>query len=226
MTAHRICLPAILLMFGFVSSASAVTVGQIDDFQDGTTQGWAEGIPSPNPPFNLANGGPLGAGDHALRNVSSNTVTAGGRMAMFNRLQWTGDYTAGVGVGSISGLMRADPGGSSLLMRVGVEGNPGERWVSTNAIALPNDGLWHPVVFNLTAADMTQVGGIDPLGLVLSNVGELRILHSTAPSWIAGVIPATLDVDNLTANPVPEPGSFVLLALAAVSLFCLRKRLV
>ena len=48
-----------------------VIVGQVDDFQDGTTMGWREGEISPNPPMHAANGGPLGALDSFLLNTSS-----------------------------------------------------------------------------------------------------------------------------------------------------------
>ena len=43
-------------------AAQAITLGQIDDFQDGTTQGWQEGIALANPPMNLTDGGPTGVG--------------------------------------------------------------------------------------------------------------------------------------------------------------------
>ena len=50
----------------FVSPALAeITVGHVDDFQDGTTQHWRIGQPNPFPK-NVANAGPQGMGDHAL----------------------------------------------------------------------------------------------------------------------------------------------------------------
>lgn len=212
-----------LVAVGLSSGASAITIGQVDDFQDGTTMGWQEGTPSPNQPTNLSDGGPLGAGDHALRNISSGGFGPGSRLAMFNLSQWTGDYTAGVGVGSISGVMRADPGGGALLMRLAIEGASGERWGSTTAFSLPNDGSYHYFEFPLTSAALTQLEGSDPLAMVLSNVTQLRFLHSTSPDWEAGSIVATLDLDNLTANPIPEPSTTALAGIAALSLFVLRR---
>src|SRR3954454_19630876 len=52
--------------------ASAVSIGQIDTFQDGTTDGWFAGglgmgqVP-PVPPQVIANGGPMGTGDQYLQ---------------------------------------------------------------------------------------------------------------------------------------------------------------
>ena len=38
------------LLAAITTPAAAVTIGQIDDFQDGTTQGWGSGLINPNPP--------------------------------------------------------------------------------------------------------------------------------------------------------------------------------
>ena len=202
-----------------VSSVKAVSFGQIDDFQTGTVMGWVEGAPSPNPPLVNFNGGPGGLGDHSLQNVSSGIPGAGGKMLMYNQAQWTGDYIA-AGVNGISGLLKVPLGANPLLMRVAIEGNLNQRYSTLTAIPIPADGAWHAVVFGLTAADLTQVAGIDPLNVVLTNVTTLRILHSTAPNWHGGDIPSTLDVDNLTA--LPEPGVMVLLTLGGLA--CVRKR--
>lgn len=78
------------LFFTYTFSFAQVTAGQVDDFEDGTVQGWMEGAISPNPPTNIATGGPAGAGDNFLQNISVIPVsgTVGRRMAMFNTAQW------------------------------------------------------------------------------------------------------------------------------------------
>ena len=76
---------------GAPSVRAAVVFGQIDDFQNGTTMGWDEGSPSPNPPVNVATGGPDGAGDRFLQTNSSGGNGPGSRMVMFNQNQWAGD---------------------------------------------------------------------------------------------------------------------------------------
>ena len=60
---------ASLVAMLLVLAAVADVEGQIlvDDFQDGSAQGWGSGAPNPNPPINVANGGPIGAGDGSPR---------------------------------------------------------------------------------------------------------------------------------------------------------------
>src|SRR3712207_4557029 len=67
-----------LCLFTCVES-KAVTLGQVDTFQDGSTMNWQEGGNSPNPPTNVASGGPAGAGDRYLENDSSGGFGAGSR---------------------------------------------------------------------------------------------------------------------------------------------------
>ena len=45
--------------FFLFSTKAQVVAGQIDDFEDGTTQGWVEGTSSPNPPINISTGGDM-----------------------------------------------------------------------------------------------------------------------------------------------------------------------
>lgn len=208
-----------LLSFGCLLStpafAGVIALGQFDDFENGTAMGWAEGPPSPNPPVNIPDGGPLGAGDAYLQNVSDGSSGPGGRLAMFNRVQWTGDYLA-EGIDSIEANL-ANFGDTPLYMRIGVQGNPGERFASSNAIFLPADGAWHHVTFGLSASDLSLVSGIASLDDVLGEVQELRILSREAnPGWQADAIATTLGADNITA--VPEPASALALGLALVLL--------
>ena len=77
-----------------VCSASAVVVGQIDDFQDGTTANWSNGeIIGTVPVTNVPTGGPAGAGDHYIQ-LTSDGSGSGGKLTAFNRDQWLGDYLA------------------------------------------------------------------------------------------------------------------------------------
>src|SRR5438046_275304 len=109
----------------------AITFGQIDNFQDGTTMGWSEGGPSPNPPTNIATGGPGGAGDRYLQNIASGGFGAGSRQVMMNSVQWTGSYST-AHVTQID-MMLANFGGASLPVRFAIEGGPGfTQYASTN----------------------------------------------------------------------------------------------
>jgi hypothetical protein len=71
------------------------------------------------------------------------------------------------------------------------------------------------VIFGLSAADLTNVGGGDSLAAVLVNVIELRILSSPFPDYRGESIISTLGMDNLTA--APEPASLSLLVLGAAA---------
>src|SRR5688572_16024391 len=95
----------VILVFAWIQSAeeahptlAQVVFGQVDDSQDGTTMGWDEGSASINPPTNQPTGGPAGANDRYLQNISSGGGGAGSRMVMLNFTpRWDGDYNA-VGV--------------------------------------------------------------------------------------------------------------------------------
>lgn len=187
-------------LFSLADRASAISAGQVDTFQDGTTMGWQEGG-SPNEPTNVATGGPAGANDAFVRNFSSGSFGAGGRMVMFNTAQWAGNYTAS-GISRITADM-ANFGSTTLHMRVAVRRGSGPgvpAYASTSAIVLPADGIWRSVTFDLISSTMTKVGGVDTLATVLANALELRILSAASgPTDIGAVIQGTLGVDNITA---------------------------
>ncbi|HRX85417.1 MAG TPA: PEP-CTERM sorting domain-containing protein [Phycisphaerae bacterium] len=213
-------LAAAVGMWALAPAAQAtVVLGQVDTFQDGTTMGWSEGITSPNPPTNVATGGPAGAGDRYVQNIATGGGGAGSRQIMYNQSQWAGDYIA-AGVDRINAMV-ANQGATDLYLRVAVEGDFAERYASSTAVHLPPNSGWVPVSFDLSPAGMAQVTGSDSLATVLAGVGELRILSAqSSPSWVGDSTPSTLGVDNIVA--APEPGSLALVLLGATVL--LRRR--
>src|SRR5688500_14521637 len=80
---------AAVLIVAFLSApnAWAVTLGQIDTFEDGTTQGWIGGLGimgnHPTPPAN-ALGGLAGPNDNYLRLTSIGGGGPGGRLSVLN----------------------------------------------------------------------------------------------------------------------------------------------
>jgi len=186
----------------------------MDTFQDGTTMGWVEGAISPNPPTNVANGGPGGVGDRYLQNIASGPPSgAGSKQIMFNRTQWAGDYAA-AGITRIDAMVN-NLGANDLYLRLALEGDFFERYASTNAIHLPAGSGWQAVSFDLGPAGLTQISGTDPLATVLGGISEVRILSAqSGPTWFGDDVLSILGVDNLTA--APEPGSLLLLVAGAL----------
>ncbi len=178
--------------------AGAVILGQLDDFEDGTTQAWEEGFVSPNPPVNVSDGGPTGLGDNYLELVSSGGLGAGSRQVAFNLLQWTGDYVGG-GVTAIEADM-ANFGASAVSLRIALQDGSGTRFGSTVSVSLPADGVWHPVSFGVKPADLTSIIGAASAEAALSNVIQFRIMvAAVGPAWEGDVIVSTLGVDNINA---------------------------
>ncbi len=179
----------------------AVEPGQADDFEDGTVMGWDEGFQSPNPPVNIPDGGPMGAGDAYLENSSDGGFGAGSRMVMYNNAQWTGNFNA-LGIPLSIRAHMANFGAELLLMRVALEGANGARYASSAWTVIDTDGMWYEVVFDLTDSAMTLVEGAGTLDSVLDNVVEMRILSSAQPAWRGDDIQALLGVDNIVFDAV------------------------
>jgi Secretion system C-terminal sorting domain len=191
----------VTIIFGINTSAQ-ITNNQTDNFEDGSVHGWSEGSVSPNPPVNIADGGPGGTADNYLQNVSSGSGGAGGRLVMFNTAQWKGDYTS-VGVTHII-MQLNNLGSNNLEIRLAFSGSGG-RFSSTNAVLLSAGSGWQMAVFPIGQSDLTAVSGGTDVNATLSNVTELRILHNTSPSWQGIPIAVTLGVDNIIASETPVP---------------------
>jgi hypothetical protein len=184
--------------------ASAIMIDQIDDFQDGTTALWTQGEISPNPPTNIASGGPAGDEDAYLENISSGFGFQGSRMVLFNTDQWTGDYTEQGVIRVVADMLNA--GENDLQMRIAfASGSTNAQlatwYASTNPIPLAADGLWHRgLSFPLAEESLTLVAGTIPLEEVLADVTIVRILSAANPAFKGEVIAATLGIDNIAAR--------------------------
>lgn len=216
------------LILGAVSS-QATTIGQVDNFQDGTTQGWVVGLlgtPSPVPPVNVPNGGPLGAGDNYLELNSIGGSGAGNRLVVINPAQWTGNYIS-AGITSIS-MDVNNLGSTDLFLRLLFENPmgapPTDVAATTASVFLAAGSGWTTVSFGVAEADLTALSG--SVSTVLSNVTILRIYDSAALTFPGPPSVSTLGVDNITAGGVPEPGAWTMLAggLAALLAGGLRRR--
>ena len=215
-----VLIPAAILS-GLPTSTFAISAGQSDDFEDGTTQGW--GDPAGNS-VNIASGGPAGVNDNYMQ-VSSGSFGGSARLITFNRSQWTGNYLAAGVTGLTVDLLNSGP--SLIPIRIAIRegtggaGTPG--YSSTTAFSLPADGQWHTAFFSLAAGSLTPINSPQPLATDLANVAEFRLLSSAAPATIGDSISGQFGVDNIT-TVVPEPSSVVLIALAAAGLWRFRSR--
>src|SRR5678815_5531455 len=90
-TAEASLLPVLMLLMS--ASVFATPVG-VDNFEDGTTQGWFVPGPHPAPPANIPTGGPGGAGDNYLQVTALGGDTAGSRLSVQNASQWQGDLAS------------------------------------------------------------------------------------------------------------------------------------
>lgn len=169
-----------------------------NDFQDGTTQGWSNGTGSPNPPTNISDGGPGGIGDHFLEEISAGGVGAGSRLVILNTSsEWIGDYLS-AGILSMD-LNVKNGGGDDLFLRLAFKGGPNATEISsTMPVSVPNTQTsWTGITLPMDPFEFTVTNGPDTAEEVLSDVIEIRILSSVAPSYMGDAIVGTLHIDNI-----------------------------
>jgi hypothetical protein len=188
--------------------ASAVSIGQTDNFEDGTTQNWVVGLLGANPdfpPVNVPTGGPAGDGDHylLLTSVANAFGKPGNRLVVINQTQWTGNFP-GVAVNFIT-MDVNNLGATDLDLRIrvadpeaGPSHTPTHVAVSTDALFVPAGSGWTRVVFPMGPGHFTALKG--DVATALGTVAELRIYHSPTAAFPGPTIDAQLGVDNITAR--------------------------
>ena len=204
----RVFLSAFAALCLLGNSAAALTIGQVDDFEDGTVENWIVGVagaPHPQPPENVASGGPAGADDNYLRLTSFGGQGAGSRLVVVNVAQWAGDY-AGAGVNAIE-MDLLNMGPNDLFIRLLLEdpmgGPPTNVAVSTSAFVLPSASNWTHAVLSLKPEDLTAL--IGSVNTVLSNATAVRIYSSPVAIFPPDPVIGLLGVDNIRALSVSTP---------------------
>jgi hypothetical protein len=221
----RLALPLVIVVVVAITAdhARAVALGQVDTFQDGTTDSWATGQIQP---VNISTGGPGGAGDRFLQ-LTSDGSGSNGRLTAFNRTQWTGNYIA-AGVTEID-MDLNNFSNVTLSIRLAFKsatfnGAPG--YETSSAFSLAANSGWQHLVFLITPDSMTGVGGPSAFSTFFSNPAEMRIINASGTGDLTGsVVIGQLGIDNITA--VPEPRSLGLLLAGAIWLgigLCRRRR--
>jgi hypothetical protein len=189
------CLAASLLV---AAAAQAVTSGQTDTFEDGTTGNWTVGAIHPAPPQNVPDGGPAGAGDNYLFLTALGGNGPGSRLAMINAGQWAGDYLA-AGVVRIS-MNVANFGATDLSLRLvfmdPVAGPPTNVAITAAVPLLAGSG-WQTAEFAVAPGDLIVLQG-DAVAL-LGATTELRLFHGEASLYPGPPVVASLGVDNIMA---------------------------
>lgn len=189
-----------LWLVALAAPAGAIEVEQVDDFQDGTTQGWKHGRQSSNPPTNIASGGPSGAGDRFLEVTSTGVGFAGSRFVALNQEQWTGDYLVAQ-VAAIATWVN-NTGDTELQLRVALSGGGG-KFSSVDAIVVPAGSGWTGVEFPVGPDDLSCALDESCSGTSedsLASVTELRILSAAAgPQWRGDKMPAKAGFDEIVA---------------------------
>ncbi len=179
--------------------------GQIDDFEGGTTENWTNGFIAADPV--LETGGPGGLSDHYMKVSADGMVGAGGRLIVFNRSQWVGDYIT-PGVAAIEMDLK-NLGSATLSMRIAfkqttTQFSPG--YVTTTGFSLPAGPDWLHAVFAVDASAMTGIGLPPAFDTLMTAPVEMRILHSAGPALNGDVIASQVAVDNITLIPEPVIG--------------------
>lgn len=184
-------LAAAAALAAFAPPGWAIALGQVDDFEDGTTMSWRG-----NQTFNVLGEGRMGVDDNVLRVDSFNRMIAVSDFdSMFLPTQWTGNYTSAT-VEQLSMNVR-NPNLFPLHLYVGISDDTissygvGATYVTDYSIVIPADDEWHSVRFSITPSDFVRSltnTEVIPVGAaaILDDVYHLRILHSTIPDEFRG----------------------------------------
>lgn len=203
-TARLLAIALAALAIGAADSA-AVEVGQIDDFQDGSTMGWQHGQPNQHAPRIAEDEGPDGTGDHALRVSSWGGSGPGGMMIMLNVAQWTGDFQDAGITGLEFELQHVS--GADASIRVAVSDSPGPTgtwFASAEPAAISSGSSWDSYFLSLEPEDLVQVLGTASAEEVLSDVAEMRLLSSNSADYRGDAVQMELLYDNITAAGAAE----------------------
>lgn len=206
----RFAIALTIVALGFSDGHADLVPGVISNFQSGTVEGWAGGTVA-----NIANAGPLGAGDNALQLSNG----GGGNFAMFNG---TVGGVINPAVTSITAdIFRPLGQADGEIRLVLFNSSSGGRWTSTNATLISGDGLWNTYSFSILESDLTHVlDAGETYGDLTNNLFRIMFRYDPgAPSAGGSPLAGTMLFDNITAA-IPEPtGSAIgVLLIGAVAI--------
>ena len=211
---------ALLALLLSARPAHAITAGQIDTFQDGTTNDWTNGGLAP-PIENISDGGPGGAGDHYIQ-VTADGSGAGGRLTTFNNIQWSGDYiSAGINTIEID-LLNQSAVNLSIRLAFRIETFQIAPGYLSPAMLLPVGSGWQHFSIPITAANLIPVDGPAAFNTFFATITEMRIIHEVGTTNLNGdSVVGQLGIDNIHAIPEPTATTLAASGLVALVALCL-----
>lgn len=217
-------LAALTLTLASAGPVQAVTPGQVDTFENGTTLSWSVGANHPVPPTVMASGGPAGTGDHYMQLQAHGSGGPASRLAVRNGAQWAGDYTAAGITALTMDIFNFGPSDLSLrlLFEAGSPTLTDQAW-STVPVLVPGGSGWRSVVFPVTASDLSAAPG-SQVADALAGAVAIRLFHGTLPLFPGEAVVATVGVDNITAVPEPDTCAMMLAGLGLLGLAVRRRR--
>ena len=204
--------------------ASAVSIGLIDTFEDGTTENWRINLLNMGnnafQPINVVSGGPAGLDDNFMLMRSSGLPGPGGRLVALNPAQWAGDYVA-AGIAQIT-IDVNNLGDTDLFLRLLFEdpmNAPPENEAFTTSVVLPAASGWTHISFLVDPGSLIVEEG--SALAALENATILRIFSNEEAEGPdeAEPIAALLRVDNIEAQAIPEPSSLILLTTGVATAY-------
>ncbi len=204
----------LITIFSLPLLKADLIVGLLNDFEDGTQQNWT---PPKNNTTNTA-GGPTGS----TRFLS---ISPAPRISAFTAA-FAGTISSDVNNISVD-MMR--PSGEGVLeIRMALTGQTNsDRWTSTVANTVVDDGVWRNYVFSILESDLTRVLGTDTYSNLTSNLSRFLFrFDSGTPDSQGENGTGTLGIDNVTVNAVavPEPSHYALIfALVIAVKLAIRK---
>jgi hypothetical protein len=186
----------------------------LQDFEDGSTQGWTVGgffpIGSHPAPPTVMSGGPGGATDKYLQLTAVGGSGPGSKLSAHNAGAWSGNFAA-AGLTTI-GMDLRNFGATDLYIRLVLEdltdlANP--HYSITDAVFLPVGSGWISGSFSVDVPDLIQLQG--DIGALLQSVTRMRIVGNGDPNALftpfsQPSVTALLGVDNIRPNVFGGPG--------------------
>lgn len=214
-----------------VDAASAATVPFTESFDSGVS-GWENSVNFPlawtatggsdgggyaSGTFNF-NGyvpGFGGSGPIVLRASAADNASGGAFLG-----NWLTD-----GVASVSFMVRHDaPEAMDFYLRIATAANsPAGAFFASQSVAA---NVWTLVTFPILplASNCTDAGPPGACTTALSNVGNFQIGTSAPAGLLDDDVAYTFDIDQVSLNPIPEPGTALLMGLGLAGLAAAGRR--